>query len=1542
MWLGMKKRLFCVLLAVSMIGSSLTVHAAETDDRLIAVSSVREGQADVTGEIQKTDENEGEETVPEGDAISEAEPEMTPETEPSDVPGEEQPEATPVSEPAEIPGEEPVETPEEIPSELPTETPSEEPEELVEVTPTGIPTEEPEATPVIEPEEIPEGSPSPDMLVTPGIMSFSEDGIGVIMEDEGLLGAAAWTSGYLTESTAYVYTGDSGKIMTRTIKGDSNKEVGVNSGVIMRLDRYRIKTNKASFRCKGTIAVEREESDNQPTTDINSYISLAEAGWTFTLENEGTINVGEGLVLTIEYGNAIFNGTINLEPNAKLIVNNSATFNNAKINLSEGATLQVGATNKDATATFSGSTTIKTTGTGNIKWRSVSFTNTGMINLEDNAQLVLDQALFSRGTVNLGSHTELIVTNVANFNGTNINLNENATVQLKGNSIFRSSGKINATGSGTNIVVDGDLASIGSVTLEGESPVLTVNKAARFYGAFKMSGDALVQVAGDAQCEPSTFKVDASDNNIIRVEGECGDFGTITITGSDSVLTIDGDAGFADEIKLSDNSTVRVTGNAKFGYYSSISGQGTVAVKEYIYDTDGRYAQFPVEENIILDIENRLSVSGGGSLTMQGKGSINFGDGCEVPIDDSITLAIGTKMSVSDSGILTVKGAGELSFTDICEILTGTVRIEDSLPFDYETLVVRNGGRLELKASDETGISVPDEGKLHIIGGTVFIDGNLFMGAEEAGQNINTRASSDTDTVSILISDGGRLEVGTSAKPGNLTQKQGDIQITGGTVSVAGDYLLTGGAAADINADGTFTVGGKTELTSGSIAVGEGSRLETGTAQKPGNLSHGKGTLNINGGTVHVTGNHNMSAGSVLDLGAGSTLEVDGDFVRNSGKSCSYTEGTIKAGNNVELKDSFSGTGNFRLVMNGKDGQKIISEKSGNKLNLQLEGRNVTTVGDFGATVYSGGTITPDKGTFAATSLKVEECGLKVNGNVEATGRVEVGGKSGSLEVTGNYIQPSDSLKLSGGEVIIGGDYRIQKKAGEGYGAGTGGLIMDNPNPKEPSTSKLTVNGTLYMESPNVSRNSFWGTMTVKGNIEQKKAGGFDKFEGYKDFRLVLAGDGPQTVSLESEGNVLNELELINDKVTIKGYLNAKLAADGSITLPSDGTLEITGLELQGYELTVKGGKDSVVKASGNVDLGGASGHLVIPGDYVQSSGALRIGEGTMEVGNDLLVLDRDNDGKDKTGEGYLSMTGSKGELIVQGDLTVQSRRNSTFSSGTLMLSGDLVQRKGEDGRGTGYINATSTSHKVILAGEGSQNIVFDNEKNKLGTLQLTKDKSEYGFDPDKISMKVTTGPAPEPPSRPLPSGWPFSDVPVASGNWRYDSVKFVYDNGVMNGISGTDRFAPDEPLTRGMFATVLYRIAGEPDVDFENRFSDVSDGRYYSKAVIWAYSRGIVQGIGGGKLFGTEEYITREQIAKMLYEFGRVQGCAMGESADLGEFPDNGDVSGWAVDYMKWAVGSGMINGKNIDGSHYLDPKGNATRVECAAMLTRFMKKYL
>ncbi|MBR6771392.1 MAG: chitobiase/beta-hexosaminidase C-terminal domain-containing protein [Lachnospiraceae bacterium] len=190
---------------------------------------------------------------------------------------------------------------------------------------------------------------------------------------------------------------------------------------------------------------------------------------------------------------------------------------------------------------------------------------------------------------------------------------------------------------------------------------------------------------------------------------------------------------------------------------------------------------------------------------------------------------------------------------------------------------------------------------------------------------------------------------------------------------------------------------------------------------------------------------------------------------------------------------------------------------------------------------------------------------------------------------------------------------------------------------------------------------------------------------------------------------------------------------------------------------------------------------------------------------------------------------------------------------------------------------------------------------------------------------------------------WIFTDV-EQNNSWKHQGVKYVYNKDIMGAVGASTEFQPDRPLSRSMFATVLYRMAGAPTVAYKAQFSDVPAGKWYSDAIIWAYQNKIVSGLGDGS-FGIDQNITREQIAKMLYEYANV--CKYDTSAikSLSDFTDEKEVSGWAVKYMQWATAVEMITGKPNDEaktSFRMDPKGEATRAECAAMLMRFENKYV
>lgn len=177
-----------------------------------------------------------------------------------------------------------------------------------------------------------------------------------------------------------------------------------------------------------------------------------------------------------------------------------------------------------------------------------------------------------------------------------------------------------------------------------------------------------------------------------------------------------------------------------------------------------------------------------------------------------------------------------------------------------------------------------------------------------------------------------------------------------------------------------------------------------------------------------------------------------------------------------------------------------------------------------------------------------------------------------------------------------------------------------------------------------------------------------------------------------------------------------------------------------------------------------------------------------------------------------------------------------------------------------------------------------------------------------------------------------FSDV--SSGAWYAKFVNYVYDNGLMSG-TGTSTFSPDAKMTRAMAVTVLYRIAGSPEVSGSNSFTDVSASQYYYKPVLWAVENGITSGVSATR-FGPNENVTREQLVTFLARYAAWKGEVIDPSGDLEGYVDADRVSLYALQAMVWAVQEGLVVG--MDGTH-LAPKAAATRAQFATILYRFVQ---
>ncbi|MDY4661532.1 penicillin binding protein PBP4B [Pseudoflavonifractor capillosus] len=258
-------------------------------------------------------------------------------------------------------------------------------------------------------------------------------------------------------------------------------------------------------------------------------------------------------------------------------------------------------------------------------------------------------------------------------------------------------------------------------------------------------------------------------------------------------------------------------------------------------------------------------------------------------------------------------------------------------------------------------------------------------------------------------------------------------------------------------------------------------------------------------------------------------------------------------------------------------------------------------------------------------------------------------------------------------------------------------------------------------------------------------------------------------------------------------------------------------------------------------------------------------------------------------------------------------------------------------------------THPIVRSAYSVVDLVFDAAEARrtsdniaaaraaLSGLDAARDAAVYSSYQDRLTVLEPPATTPDynNPSDEKPE-WenPYSDV--SDSYWAYDAIRFVSEENLFQGVTGGG-FAPEMTMSRAMLATVLYRAAGSPAVTASAGFTDVPAGKWYSDAVNWAASKGIVKGVGGNR-FAPDDNVSREQIATILYQYVLSTGeTAKADASVLAVYGDNASVSSWAADGMAWAVKEGIITGK--PGS-LLAPADSATRAEVATMLMRFLGK--
>lgn len=326
----------------------------------------------------------------------------------------------------------------------------------------------------------------------------------------------------------------------------------------------------------------------------------------------------------------------------------------------------------------------------------------------------------------------------------------------------------------------------------------------------------------------------------------------------------------------------------------------------------------------------------------------------------------------------------------------------------------------------------------------------------------------------------------------------------------------------------------------------------------------------------------------------------------------------------------------------------------------------------------------------------------------------------------------------------------------------------------------------------------------------------------------------------------------------------------------------------------------------------GSVGDKTWTGSAIKPSPTVKFNGRTLKKGTDYTLSYSNNT---KVGTAKITITG-KGAFYGTRTVTFKIKAIS-LSGATATLARSVYYYTGK---------ALKPAPTVKVGGKtlraGTDYTVSYANNVKIGTATVTvTGKGGYGGT-TKVTFKVL-----------------FSDTPASAWYVKDGWLAAVVNKGYMTGYGGTTRFGPDDPVTRGQVATVLWRASGSPSVSYSSKFKDVPRGQYYTTAVLWCAKQGIVTGYGNG-IFKPDNNITREELATMLYRYAKYRGVST--YAGTTAYYRTGDtwaVSSWARTAMIWSTYRGVITGIESGGTYYLRPQQTATRAQMAKMITVIMR---
>lgn len=792
-------------------------------------------------------------------------------------------------------------------------------------------------------------------------------------------------------------------------------------------------------------------------------------------------------------------------------------------------------------------------------------------------------------------------------------------------------------------------------------------------------------------------------------------------------------------------------------------------------------------------------------------------------------------------------------------------------------------------------------------------DGNGNLTASDAG-NYNVAFDADTNTLTLnnaniagqydLNYNGSDVGIWAYSRSGAVSL---NIQVTGNNVvsGSIGIYVLSNGGevSVTISGGGSLTASGSqngisivSEFSNAALAI-EGTAVKASGSYSGGVWvqagESSTGSLSVDGGSLTASGNTGI------------------EFLFSTGMSGSGTPSLTVAGNAVvdaksggiahNSSNNLSIQGNSGIVFNGSTGtvygnaslQKDLIIGEGESLILD-NGANLNANGHY--VIVDGGTLDENLANSLGNSVKYAPTITNHPKNVEvkeketATFTVEATGSDLSYQWQKSTDNGSNWTDITGETNTT---YTTGKTTMDMNGTQYRCVVKNSVKEVTSNTATLTVQKSMTPIEPEFVR-------YIVEHYKQNADGSYTLADTEQPIDEI--GKTVTATPKTYEGYTYNPNAA---GTVVSGTLKAISSPDDIVTLKLYYDITLYTVTVNGSYAQTTGAGSYAKDATVTIDAGTRSGYTF--DGWTSADGVTFANAGSAQTTftmPDKAVTVTANWKKNSGGGGggssydYYTITasaGTGGSISPSGSVSVREDTDKTFT--ITPDSGYHISDVLVDGKSVGAVTSYTFE---------------DVQKKHTIEAVFAKDNPDTGVDN------------------------PFTDV--HPDDWFYEAVMFVYQNNLMNGTSATT-FSPNDATTRAQIATIFYRMAGSPAVENTNPFTDVPYGPgtdWYYDAVLWVQQNGIMQGYGDN-LFGPGDPVTREQLAVIFYNYAKFKGYDTTASGDLSGFTDAGDLSHWAQEAMKWAVGSGVMSGK---GNGILDPKGTATRAEIAAMLQNFIEK--